>query len=64
MKFYFPPDTGQIFCLNIMPQPLNVRDHRSFLLSALSMLRAQSLSHVRLFATPWAVVHQAPLPRL
>ena len=23
---------------------------------------AQSLSHVRLFATPWTVAHQAPLP--
>ena len=22
----------------------------------------QSLSHVRLFATPWTIVHQAPLP--
>lgn len=42
-----------------MPWPLNVRDHRSFLLSALSMLPAQSFSHVCLFATPWAVVHQA-----
>ena len=24
-------------------------------------MRAQSLSHVRLFATPWTVAHQAPL---
>ena len=25
------------------------------------MLRVQSLSHVRLFATPWTVAYQAPL---
>ena len=25
-------------------------------------LSVQSLSHVRLFATPWTVAHQAPLP--
>ena len=25
-------------------------------------MHAQSLSHVRFFATPWAVAHQAPLP--
>ena len=24
-------------------------------------IQAQSLSHIRLFATPWTVAHQAPL---
>ena len=26
------------------------------------IIHAQSLSHVRLFAPPWTVAHQAPLP--
>ena len=34
---------------------------RSFLIMSTTVCYAQSLIHVRLFVTPWAVAHQAPL---
>ena len=35
--------------------------HRHFLLSAKHVVFVQSLSRVRLFASPWSIAHQAPL---
>ena len=55
-KFAIPPHL-QFFCILKFYQPQKLFSYAAFTIEEC----AQSLSHVRLFVTPWTIAHLAPL---